>query len=429
MFIHESPHWPVFRWDRDKIDRLEKEAMLRLGYLAGRMSSLGFDSRLSATVETVTNDIVASSSIEGVKLDTDEVRSSVARKFGVQIVNSKEPTHYIDGIVEMTLDATKNHSEPLTEERLFRWHHALFPKGFSGSLELRGGEYRNEEMAVVSGTFGRERVHYRAPEPTLVKGEMDRLLQWINESDNMSQILKAAVAHLWFVSIHPFDDGNGRIGRAIADMILAELDSDNLHFYSFSRQILKDRNHYYKVLEATQRGDCEITQWLEWFINALMAAVADSNSMLSQVLRKAAFWTAFAEINISDRQRMVLNVYLDGYDAKLTAKNWAKVAGVSADTALRDIASLVNAGVLIPTPGRVRDVAYSISYSSKPKTAEAWFSNIKVTSEGQDTFLNAVYKDGTMLSDKLLKTDVLRYESNKLTAEALAMKYFAYLVE
>lgn len=315
MFIHEYDNWTDFRWDAETIDALQLKTMHRLGYLAGRMAAIGFDNQLAATVEAVTNDVVASSEIEGVQLDTDEVRSSVARKFGVSLPKSKTPTHYVEGIVEMMLDATHRQNQALTEDRLFGWHHALFPN----KTDMTVGAYRTEEMSVVSGIFGRERIHYRAPSPERVLAEMKRFIDWINNRDNKPGILKSAIAHLWFVSIHPFDDGNGRIGRAISDMVMAALDGDGMHFYSLSRQILKDKNHYYKVLEETQRGDGDITRWLEWYFNAIIAAVDDSNAMLSLVLRKAAFWNAHAQASISDRQRLVLNKYLDGYDAKLTA--------------------------------------------------------------------------------------------------------------
>ena len=424
MFIHESPAWPNFSWDTAKISALEKTAMLRLGYLCGRMSAIGFDNRLSAMVEKVTNDVVASSSIEGIKLDTEEVRSSIGRKLGVNVPKSKDSTHYVDGIVEMMLDALKNHSSPLTEKRLSGWHHALFPTGYSGSYELNVGKYRDEEMSVVSGVFGRERVHYRAPHPDKVKPEMDRFLEWLNTPDVNSPLLKAGIAHLWFVSIHPFDDGNGRIARAISDMILASLEGDELHYYSLSRQILKDRKHYYDALERTQRGNCDITLWLEWFLNAVIEAIADSNAMLSQVLRKATFWANHSESSISSRQRSVLNVYLDGYDAKLTAKNWARLAGTSTDTALRDIASLAKQHILIPTPGKVRDIAYSINYSRPDDNPENLFTDIRLDGD----YITATYRDGQELRDKVLATDLLRLSAGEIDLQSLAHKYFAYLL-
>lgn len=424
MFIHEYDNWTEFRWDNETINALQLQAMHRLGYLAGRMAAIGFDSRLAATVEAVTNDVVASSEIEGVRLDTDEVRSSVARKFGVTLPKSKEPTHYVDGIVEMMLDATHNHRKPLDEERLFGWHHALFPN----KTDMTIGAYRTAEMSVVSGMFGRERIHYRAPSPDRVPAEMSRFIEWMNNPGNKAGILKSAIAHLWFVSIHPFDDGNGRIGRAISDMVMAALDGDGMHFYSLSRQILKDKNHYYKVLERTQRGNGDITEWLEWYFNAIIAAVDDSDAMLSLVLRKAAFWNAHSQATITERQRMVLNRYLDGYDAKLTAKNWEKIAGVSRDTALRDIEALVRQGILIPTPGRVRDIPYSINYTAHA-VDESPFSNIQIEIHGSDRFITAEYKDSTPLRDRISTTDAKRLDDGEITLQDLAYKHFSYLLD
>jgi len=424
MFIHECDNWTQFRWNQDAIDALHLQAMHRLGYLAGRMAAIGFDSQLAATVEAVTNDVVASSEIEGVRLDTDEVRSSVARKFGVSVKDSKDPTHYVEGIVEMMLDATHNHDKALTDKRLMDWHSALFPNKSSITV----GAYRTDEMSVVSGTFGRERIHYRAPAPERVPQEMTRFLTWLNNPCNAPSILKSAIAHLWFVSIHPFDDGNGRIGRAISDMILAALDGDGLHFYSLSSQILKDKNHYYKVLERTQRGDGDITEWLEWYFGALIDAVDDSNAMLSTVLRKAAFWNNHAQASISERQRMVLNKYLDGYDAKLTAKNWEKIAGVSKDTALRDIAALVKQGILTATPGRVRDISYSINYMAR-QAVDSPFEDIAIEASGADKYIIARYNDSTPLRDRVSNTDIKRLADGEISLQDLAYKHFAYLIE
>ncbi len=423
MFIHEVDNWTNFRWQTDRIDALQLQAMHRLGYLAGRMAALGFDNQLAATVEAVTNDVVASSEIEGVRLDTDEVRSSVARKFGVSLQKAKEPTHYVEGIVEMMLDATHNQDKPLTRQRLFDWHSALFPN----RTDMTVGAYCSEEMSVVSGMFGRERIHYRAPSPKRVPDEMACFIEWMNDPQNTPSILKSAIAHLWFVSIHPFDDGNGRIGRAISDMVMAALDGNGMHFYSLSRQILKDKKHYYNVLERTQRGDGDISDWLAWYFNAVMSAIEDSNAMLSLVLRKTAFWNAHSQASITERQRTVLNVYLDGYDAKLSAKNWEKIAGVSKDTALRDIAALVNQGVLLPTPGRVRDISYSINYTSHPITKSP-FNDISVETVGANRYISAFYND-TPLRDRISDTDGQRLDDGEITIQDLAYKHFAYLLE
>lgn len=423
MFIHENDHWTDFVWDAGVVHALEKQAMHRLGYLAGRMTAIGFDSQLTATMESITNDVVASSQIEGVAINTDEVRSSVARKLGVMLSESKATSHYVDGVVEMMWDAIHKHGEPLTEKRLFDWHSALFPNK-SG---LTVGAYRTDEMSVISGGLGRERIHYRAPSPKRVPTEMKRFLRWLNKPDNTSSILKSAIAHLWFVSIHPFDDGNGRIGRALSDMVLAALDEKGMHFYSLNRQILKDKNHYYKVLEQAQRGDGDITAWLQWYFNAVTAAIDDSNAMLSMVLRKATFWNTHAQANISERQRKVLNHYLDGYDAKVSAKNWEKIADVSKDTALRDIAALVQQGILIPTPGRVRDIAYSIAYTATSEKYLVDFTHIGIKTEGKEKYITAKYKGNTLLRDKVGVVDAKRLAEGEISLQDLAYKHFAYL--
>lgn len=421
MFIHERDIWPDFKWDVDAINRLQLQTMHRMGYLAGRMSSIGFDSRLAATVEAVTNDVVASSEIEGIRLDTDEVRSSVARKLGVTLPKTKDPTHDVEGIVEMMLDATHHPDRPLTEDRLLGWHCALFPF----KTDLTVGAYRSDEMSAVSGTFGRERIHYRAPSPERVPAEMDKFLDWLHRDTGTSGLLKAAIAHLRFVSIHPFDDGNGRIARAISDMILARLDGGGMHFYSLSRQILKDKNQYYKVLERTQRGHGDITDWMAWFLHAIIAAVEDSNEMLSSVLRKATFWNTHGQASVTDRQRLVLNRYLDGYEGKLTAKNWEKLASVSKDTALRDIAALVRQGILIPTPGRVRDISYSIAYTGHRNTP---FCDVRMENEGDKPYISATL-GATHLRDRVSATDAQRLADGEVSLSDLAYKYFAYMLD
>ena len=422
MFIHESENWPTFRWDNDRINTLQLEAVHRLGYLAGRLSNIGFESQLQANVEAVTMDVVASWEIEGVKLNTDQVRSSVARFLGVSIPKPTDRSHYVEGIVEMMLDATRNNDKPLTEERMFSWHRSLFPT----ATDMLVGAYRTEEMSVVSGTFGRERVHYRAPEPQRVQTEMGMFLDWLNNANNCGPLIKSGIAHLWFVSIHPFDDGNGRIARAISDMILASLDPQTLHYYSLSSQILKDKSHYYKVLERTTRGDGDISEWLEWYCKAFIAAIENSNHMLSQVLRKSTFWQTYAGIIMTERQKMVLNMYLDGYEGKLTVKNWAKLADVSRDTAVRDIETLVEKGVLTPTPGRVRDIPYSINYTPQPLASP--FSEIAIHNDGELSYITATINGSKELRDRISIVDLKRLTDKEIDLEALAYKYFAYYI-
>ena len=363
MYIHQSEGWPHFTWDNGRIDSQLAVVNKAAGFLEGRLSAIGFDVQQRAAVEALTHDIVASSEIEGVILNSDQVRSSVARRMGVQITNETEPSHYIEGVVEMMIDATSGFKEPLTEDRLFGWHNCLFPTGRSGMSVIDVAKYRSAGMKVVSGMFGREKVHYEAPEADQVPGEMKAFLNWFNSADTKSDYIKSAVAHLWFVCIHPFDDGNGRIGRAIADMALAQADGSPLRFFSMSRQINKDKKSYYDELERTSKGTCDITNWIAWYLDCMLRAIKGADEMLSSILDKAVFWQNYSQADINDRQKKVLNIYLDGYIGKLTAKNWAKHADVSPDTAVRDVQHLTEIGVLVPQEGRVRNIAYGIKIS------------------------------------------------------------------
>ncbi len=327
------------------------------------MSAIGFDVQQQAAVETLTHDIVASSEIENVLLDSDQVRSSVARRMGVRIVNETEPSHYVEGVVEMMLDAVTNYARPLTDERLFGWHNCLFPTGRSGMEIINVGRYRVDPMNVESGAMGREKIHYHAPEPELVPAEMERFLAWFNSPDTPRDYVKSAVAHFWFVSIHPFDDGNGRISRAIADMVLSQADNSTMRYFSISRQINKEKRKYNDILERCQKGCCDITAWIDWYLDCMLRAIESAEEMLSSILNKAIFWQTHSQAVINDRQKKVLNIYLDGYTGKLTVKNWAKHAVVSADTAERDVKALVDAGILVPQEGKQRNVSYGIRIS------------------------------------------------------------------
>lgn len=363
MYIHEDKCWPSFTWDKDAVNAKLNHVNKKVGYLMGRLSTIGFDAQMSAAVEAVAHDIIASSEIEGVELNNEQVRSSVARKLGVQLPNSIASSHYIDGIVEMALDATTNYAIPLTDERLFGWHNCLFPTGWSGATQIDVAQYRKGEMKVVSGMFGREKVHYVAPSAEKITEEMKVFLEWFNHSAIHHDYVKSAIAHLWFVCIHPFDDGNGRIGRAIADMALSQAEDSSMRFFSISQQISKDKKQYYDILERTQKGSCDITDWILWYLDCLLRSIEHSDELLSRVINKAIFWQHHAGIIFSERQKEVLNLYLDGYPGKLTTKNWAKRAKVSPDTAARDIKDLVDKNVLVPQQGRVRDVFYGISCS------------------------------------------------------------------
>ena len=359
MYIYEHQNWPIFVWDKEKVNTILNTVNKAVGYLYGKLSVLGFDNQMIAVVEAVTHDVIASSEIEGVELNNAQVRSSVARKLGVTLAEEVSSSRYIDGVVEMALDATENYATPLTHERLFGWHNCLFPTGWSGAVEIDVAKYRKGEMKVVSGMFGRERVHYIAPTAEKVKEEMELFLTWFN-SNLTCDYVKSAIAHLWFVCIHPFDDGNGRIGRAIADMALSQTENSKMRFFSISHQINKDKKQYYDILERTQKGNLDITEWVMWYLNCLLRSVEQSNEILSRILNKTIFWQNHIETGFTDRQRKVLNLYLDGYPGKLTSKNWAKHCKVSPDTAARDIKDLIDKGILVPQQGRVRDVFYGI---------------------------------------------------------------------
>ena len=296
------------------------------GFLAGRLSAIGFDAQMSAAVETLTNDILASSEIEGVVLNSDQVRSSVARRMGVYIVGDVEPSHYIEGVVEMMMDATGKYDQPLTDDRLFGWHNCLFPTGRSGMEVINVGKYRIDPM------------------------EMKQFLDWFNADSTPKDYVKSAVAHFWFVSIHPFDDGNGRISRAIADMALSQADDSTLRFFSISRQINKDKRKYNDILERCQKGGCDITLWIDWYLDCMSRAIDSAGEMLSSILDKSIFWQTHSQVVVSDRQKSALNIYLDGYSGKLNVKNWAKQVKVSDDTAARVVKDLVEKDILVPQP-------------------------------------------------------------------------------
>jgi len=361
FYIHQNKRWPHFVWDKelvsDKLNSVNKAS----GFLMGRLSCLGFDARLSANAEMLSNDIVNSSEIEGISLNSRQVRSSIARKIGFPFDADVPSNHYIEGIVEMMLDATNNYTNPLTHERLFGWHNCLFSSGMSGLSKIDVAQYRKGEMKVVSGFYGREKVHYEAVPACDVRKEMDVFLDWFNNDTVSPSYLKSALAHFWFVCIHPFDDGNGRIGRAIADMALSQADNSAMRFFSMSRQINKKKKSYYDVLERVSRQtDMDITEWMMWFLDCMAEAVNASDEILSRILQKSVFWQNHADMSFTERQNKVLNIYLDGYNGKLTVKNWAKHCKVSVDTAARDIKGLVEKGVLEPQHGRMRDVYYGI---------------------------------------------------------------------
>lgn len=362
-YIYQNEGWPSFTWDKDLISAKLVKVNKAAGILEGRLMAIGFDAQQQAVVETLTHDIVASSEIENVVLNSDQVRSSVARRMGVRVTNEVEPSHYVEGVVEMMLDAVTGYDRPLTDERLFGWHNCLFPTGRSGMEVINVGRYRVDTMNVESGALGRAKIHYHAPEADQVAAEMSRFLSWFNAADTARDYVKSAVAHFWFVSIHPFDDGNGRISRAIADMALSQADNSTMRYFSMSRQINKEKRHYNKILEYRQKGGLDITEWIAWYLDCMMRAIKESELMLTSILNKAVFWQQHATVVMTDRQKSTLNVWLDGYIGKLTVKNWAKQSGASVDTAARDIKDLVDKGVLTDPGTKLRNISYGIVIS------------------------------------------------------------------
>lgn len=363
MYIHQTADWPHFIWNKEKIEAELIKVNKAAGFLEGRLSAIGFDVRQQAAVEALTHDIVASYEIENMILDSGQVRSSVARRMGVRITGETEPSHYVEGVVEMMLDAVDNYRSPLTDERLFGWHNCLFPTGRSGMEVINVGRYRVDAMNVESGAMGREKIHYHAPEPEMVPVEIERFLAWFNSDDTPKDYVKSALAHFWFVSIHPFDDGNGRIGRAIADMALSQADDSKMRYFSISRQINKEKREYNNMLEHCQKGSCDITAWIHWYLGCMLRAISGAEDMLSSILDKAIFWQNHSQATMNDRQKNALNIWLDGYEGKLTVKNWAKKANTSVDTAARDVKDLVEKGILAPVTGKHRNVPYGIRIS------------------------------------------------------------------
>lgn len=345
-YIHDYDNWWQFRYDSNRIMTVLGRVRAKQGNVLGRMLSLGFDSQDEAVLSNMSLELVRSSEIEGEKLNLEEVRSSIARRLGIETAGLVPVTHYVDGVVEMLLDATQNYDQPLTAERLFGWHNVLFPTGMSGLFSINVGKYRSGDMQVVSGAMGKEKVHYQAPSAERVPAEMERFINWVNDQTDIDGVLKAAIAHLWFVSIHPFDDGNGRITRALTDMLLARAENCSKRFYSISATIKTLQKDYYKVLENTQRGNGDITEWLLWFLSCLEQALDSTESTLTSIMRKAEFWERHRNVSFNERQRKLLNMQFDGFFGKLTSSKWAKIAKCSSDTALNDINDLVKKGIL-----------------------------------------------------------------------------------
>ncbi len=363
VYIHLLKNWPNFTWQYSELVHPLAAVRHKQGRLLGKLESFGFKLREEATLANLTQDVIRSSEIEGEKLPFDQVRSSVARRLGMAVGGLVSVDRHVDGVVEMMLDATQQYNSPLSSERLFGWHAALFPTGRSGLHKIQVGAWRDETsgaMQVVSGAMGKERVHFEAPESARLENEMQKFLSWFNQVTDMDSILKAAIAHLWFVTIHPFDDGNGRIARAIADMQLSRSDQTKQRFYSMSAQIQKERNVYYDTLEQTQKGTLDITQWLLWFLACFDRALAASESTLFNVLNKATFWETHRDASLNERQRKMLVKLLDEFEGKLTTSKWAKIAKCSPDTALRDIQLLIEQNILEKEEGGGRSTSYKL---------------------------------------------------------------------
>jgi len=365
-YIHLLPDWTSFRWREADVTAPLAAVRHRQGRLIGRMESLGFKLRSEAILVTLTDDVVKSSEIEGEDLDREQVRSSIARRLGMDIVGAVQWDRNVEGVVEMMLNATQNFALPLTEGRMFDWHAALFPTGRSGMSRITVGAWRLDEespMQVVSGPYGREKVHYQAPAAERLAEEMNAFLAWFEGPSDCDAVIKAALAHLWYVTIHPFDDGNGRIARAIADMALARSEGSPQRFYSMSAEIQQRRKGYYDILEKTQKGDLDVTEWLVWFLDCLDGAITRSETELQHVLQKAGFWETHRETPLNDRHRLMLNMLIDGFEGKLTSSRWAITTKCSQDTALRDIEALIALGILEKEPAGGRSTSYSIGQS------------------------------------------------------------------
>jgi Fic family protein len=363
MYLWEQKDWPNFTWDEKKLVTLLAKVSREQGRLLGRMEALGFELRKEAHLRILTDDVVKSSAIEGENLDPNQVRSSIARRLGMDIGGLIPADRDVEGVVEMMLDATGNYSKKLTEDRLFDWHASLFPTGRSGMSKIVVGNWRDDSsgpIRVVSGAVGKEKVHYEAPPAKRISTEMKAFLIWLARSEDIDPLIASGLSHLWFITIHPFEDGNGRIARAIADMTLARSEKSGQRFYSMSSQIRRERSDYYTMLERTQKGDHDITRWMEWFLNCLSCAIEGAQETLSTVLYKAQFWDRFAKEALNERQIKILNRLLDDFEGKLTTSKWAKVGKCSQDTAYRDILDLIDRGALQKDSGGGRSTSYSL---------------------------------------------------------------------
>lgn len=425
MYIHERDNWTTFRWNATELTALLEEVNRKQGLLYGRLASLGFDSKLKAMAENLTYDVVYSSEIEGIRLNVDEVRSSIARKLGIENIKQTAPSHYIDSVVAIMLDAVKHYDQLLTKEKICAWQAAFFPTGFSEGSQIEVGQYRTNEEHIVSGMFGREKIHYIAPSPERVDEEMAHFLDWFNSQENINSVIRSAIAHFWFVSIHPFEDGNGRLARILSDMLLARADKSEFRFYNISSQINKDKNHYYDILEKAQHSDGDITEWIYWYASTLSVALDEAENIVSTILNKSFFWQKASSVPLSRRQTDMLNLFLDGYEAKITSKTWASLAKCSKDTAIRDIQDLVDKEILREDIPGAKRPSYSIIYD--PEDITVFFSEISIEQQNGNQYIKALYKGKLQVCERILPLDAERFEKGDLPLENLLAKYCSYL--
>lgn len=426
MYLHERENWTEFSWDDAEVALLLDEVTREQGKLFGRLSGLGFDDQLRATAENLTFDVVFSSEIEGIRLNVDEVRSSIARRLGIENVKQTASSHYIDGVVAVMLDAMEHYDKPLSREKLCAWQSAFFLAGYNETSQIEVGRYRTHEEYVVSGFLGRERIHYIAPSPERVEAEMERFIDWFNSEQPLSPIIRSAIVHLWFVSIHPFEDGNGRLARILGDIWLARGDKSPFRFYNIASEINRDKSHYYDTLEHIQHGNGDITRWLVWYLQTLLHAILEANTLVSTVLNKSFFWQRAAGVAMTERQRQTLNMFLDGYEAKITSKRWAALSKCSKDTANRDILDLVQKGILHEDVPGAKRPSYSICYGTESTDLASEFQNIQIREEDGAYYLYATFHD-TPVRERILRLDAERYQRGDLPMNHLLNKYLSYL--
>lgn len=427
MYIHEKDNWTNFRWNDSQVSLLLEVVCRKQGLLYGRLSSLGFDSKLRAMAENLTHDVVYSSEIEGIRLNVDQVRSSIARKLGIENVKYTAPSHYVDSVVGVMLEAVQHYDLILNKEKLCAWQAAFFPAGYSEGSQIEVGQYRTNEEYIISGMFGREKIHYIAPSPERVDIEMQKFLTWFNAEEPVSSIIRSAIAHFWFVSIHPFEDGNGRLARILSDILLARGEKSEFRFYNVSSQINKDKNHYYDILERMQHGDGDITEWLVWYMQKLIEALDEAETIVNTILNKSFFWQKASSIPMTERQTHMLNLFLDRYEAKITSKTWATLAKCSKDTAIRDIQDLLDKNILVEDIPGAKRPSYSIVYDAEDLTQ--FFTEVNIVEENEVPYLKALFKGKKPVNERILKLDAERFRKGDLPLSNLLSKYCSYIAQ